>query len=195
MQNKIKIGARKLSENEIKLILPTYENILGQINAIRNSKEEKSSNNNEEKEQSGVEEDFLQKTNNIGIMGCRGSGKTSVLKTIKAKLEEEKYNDIILPIIVPENMSENSTLMATILALLKKYIDEFDSNCSRCVLKCGRDNNDNHLIEMYEETVKQYAFILTIVNKVDRKNENSTYWGQASTRLLGFGVSSLKVFI
>ena len=108
MQNKIKIGARKLSENEIKLILPTYENILGQINAIRNSKEEKSSNNNEEKEQSGVEEDFLQKTNNIGIMGCRG---------------------------------------------------------------------------------------WIIVNKVDRKNENSTYWGQASTRLLGFGASSPKVFI
>ena len=45
------------------------------------------------------------------------------------------------------------------------------------------------------ELEKRKIDIWTIVNKVDRKNENSTYWGQASTRLLGFGASSPKVFI
>ena len=65
-----------------------------------------------------------QKTNNIGIMGVRGAGKTSVLKTIRVHLEKNKQesNDIILPIIVPENMSESGTLMATVLGMLNDEI-------------------------------------------------------------------------
>lgn len=52
---------------------------------------------------------------------------------------------------------------------------------------------DRQIIAMKENGVDKKNW--TIVNKVDRKNENSTYWGQASTRLQGFGASSPKVFI
>lgn len=69
-----------------------------------------------------------QKTNNIGIIGVRGAGKTSILKTIRVQMEKSKRasNDIILPIIVPENMSESGTLMATVLGMLNEVIKERD---------------------------------------------------------------------
>jgi predicted AAA+ superfamily ATPase len=105
------IGARKLSKEEVKLILPTYDKIFDQIKEIR------SSNDNESKATG-------QKTNNIGILGCRGAGKTSALKTIIEELKQLEEEDIILPIIIPENMSESSTLMATVLGLFKDKVEE-----------------------------------------------------------------------
>lgn len=118
-----KIGARCLTRQEAIMILPTYEQIYGQLETFRKEKSTLNSND--------------QKTNNIGIIGVRGAGKTSVLKTIRAKLErngwqrggwqenesqENEPQDIILPIIVPENMSESSTLMATVLGMISDIV-------------------------------------------------------------------------
>ena len=98
-----KFGARTLSEEEVKLTLPTYDKILEQIEDMRNDEwdEEKS-----RKSQN-------QKINNISILGARGTGKTSILKTLIARLEKDNDKEnkeenllgknIILPMIVPEN--------------------------------------------------------------------------------------------
>ena len=111
--NTNKIGARSLSAAEARLILPAYDQVYAQIERFRAEKGLYS-------EASG------QKTNNIGIIGVRGAGKTSILKTIKKNLEnnnaEREEKDIILPIIVPENMSEPGTLMAAILGMLNDVI-------------------------------------------------------------------------
>ncbi len=64
--NPNKIGARCLSENEARMILPTYDQIWDQIEQFRLQK---------------THSDINQKTNNIGIIGVRGAGKTSLLKT------------------------------------------------------------------------------------------------------------------
>lgn len=142
-----KVGARSLTKEEAMLILPTYEEIYSQIQQFR-----------EEREFYG--QDNLQKTNNIGIIGVRGAGKTSVLKTIKGVLDQEnekrELKDVILPIIIPDNMSESSTLMATILGMLgevvKSRIEAEKSKHSDCIRR-------SELREKYDEVVKQYTFI------------------------------------
>lgn len=135
---KSKIGARKLTEEEAGLILPTYDQIYGQIGKFRREKsadrpEAELHTDNADTEKKRQNQDIDQKTNNIGIIGVRGAGKTSVLKTIRAKLQTEskKSNDIILPIIVPENMSESSTLMATVLGMISNIVDEREKKRSK----------------------------------------------------------------
>ena len=155
-ESRNKIGARRLTTQEVKLILPTYEQIAKQIEQFREEKRENRQTEN-------------QKTNNIGIIGARGAGKTSVLKTIRAELEEkqkkgeqsEAGQDIILPIIVPENMSESSTLMATILGMLKAPVraraEQMKGN--RANGKHGDCIGESKLEKDYNEVVKQYTFI------------------------------------
>ncbi len=146
--HKNKIGARNLTTAEAKLILPAYKHIYDQIDQFR---EEKESRPNEMKAKG---EYTNQKTNNIGIIGVRGAGKTSILKTIKATLEKKsEYQDIILPIIVPENMSESSTLMATILGMLSEFIKNRDQERkNRCIEK-------DPLNKCCDEAIKQYTYI------------------------------------
>lgn len=148
-RNKNKIGARCLSVGEAKMILPTYPQIKIQIDQFRS-----------EREGEHKKENINQKTNNIGIIGVRGAGKTSLLKTIREELMEENSQgrDLIFPIIVPENMSESSTLMATILGMMKKYVDEKDKKekQDRAYADCERGSG---IVKRYEEVVKQYTFI------------------------------------
>lgn len=107
-----------------------------------------------------------QKTNNIGIMGRRGAGKTSILKTFYHKLktesnrENKKNEDIILPIIVPENMSSSTTLMDVVLGRLKSIVDkkkesEERGKYSKDCIYSGRAS----LEQQYNELVKQYCYI------------------------------------
>ena len=166
---KNKIGARYLSNLEAELILPNYERIYYQIEQFRMekgsvncSKIQRADNQNEN--QSSWNQDKDQKTNNIGIIGVRGAGKTSILKTIRVQLQNSKRkpssNDIILPLIVPENMSESGTLMATILGMLSEVIKERDEKEQK---KQRRDNKDcirkSSLRIKCEEVIKQYTYI------------------------------------
>lgn len=161
---KSKIGARKLTEEEAGLILPTYDQIYGQIGKFRREKsadkpEAELGTDSADTEKKRQNQDIDQKTNNIGIIGVRGAGKTSVLKTIRAKLQTEskKSNDIILPIIVPENMSESSTLMATVLGMISNIVDEREKKRSKgknedCIKK-------SELRQKCDEVIKQYTYI------------------------------------
>lgn len=170
-ENNNKIGARCLSDIEAELILPTYERIYYQIDQFRKEKEaigrEKQQRvNSQDENQSSRNQDITQKTNNIGIIGVRGAGKTSVLKTIRVKLEREKreniskVNDIIFPIIVPENMSECGNLMATILGMLGEVIEERDKEEQKKRKKYNADCiRKSHLQLKYDEVVKQYTYI------------------------------------
>ena len=89
-----KIGARCLSDLEAELILPTYRRIYNQIGQFRTEKESMSCLKNQkadgrEEDQGSRNQNQVQKTNNIGIIGVRGAGKTSVLKTIRLQLEKD----------------------------------------------------------------------------------------------------------
>lgn len=167
---KNKIGARWLSDLEVESILPTYRRIYHQIEQFRlekepiNHLEKQKSKDQYEEDQNNKSQDKAQKTNNIGIIGKRGAGKTSVLKTIRVQLEKDKrdraLNDIILPIIVPENMSESGTLMATILGMLSEVIEKKDKEelkrQKRSNIDCIRKSP---LQIKCDEVIKQYTYI------------------------------------
>lgn len=142
-RQKTKLGARVLSEKEMSLILPNWLEIEEQIEVFRNNIEDKD------------DQTFVQKTNNIGIIGCRGAGKTSVLRTFRLRLSENR-NNIVLPIVVPEDMSSSNSLMDVILGMFKQLVDEKKESkeCGECIRK-GRDS----LELSYNEMVKQYCYI------------------------------------
>ena len=159
-----KLGARVLSESELEAVLPNAESVFEQIEVFRSSIPD------ENDEQGDTE----QKTNNIGIMGRRGAGKTSILRTFHEKLrkknadnqkemENTKGGDIILPIIIPENMSSGTTLMDVILGILKPVVEKREKERKKkneespgedCIYS-GRDP----LEKAYNDLVKQYCYI------------------------------------
>ena len=146
-RQRTKIGARILSEQELNMILPNADSVFEQIEVFRRN----------------IADTAGQQTNNIGIIGCRGAGKTSILKTFSKKLEEknkgrEGSKDIMLPLIVPENMSSGTTLMDVVLGMLKSIVDERKKNDRREMGECiyaGRDS----LEKKYNNLVKQYCYI------------------------------------
>ena len=73
-RQRTKIGARILSEQELNMILPNADSVFEQIEVFRRN----------------IADTAGQQTNNIGIIGCRGAGKTSILKTFSKKLEERR---------------------------------------------------------------------------------------------------------
>ncbi len=120
-----KLGARILTKSEMKMVLSTYDKLKEEIESIR-----------KESWEYNLSSDIQnQKTNNIGILGSRGSGKTSIIKTLieDLKVQDSNYKkdnnlkcgkNIILPIIIPETISENSNIMAIILGLFKPIVEK-----------------------------------------------------------------------
>lgn len=164
-KQKTKLGARILSKEELNAILPNAESVYEQIEAFRNNISVKRSA--QDIEQHEIE----QKTNNIGIMGCRGAGKTSVLKTFYHKLKSEtgsdqetggnkRNGDVILPIIIPENMSAGMMLMDAVLGRLKSIIEEREEAREKDKYQgdCIYSGYDS-LEKQYNELVKQYCYI------------------------------------
>lgn len=142
--SKMKIGARELTDEELALTLPTYRKIEEQIDEMRTIANEN-------------KDIVLQKTNNIGILGVRGAGKTSILHTLRKKIREQNNGDIILEIIIPENMSESSTLMETILGLLKHEVDVMESGTQNTSSRCI--HLDSTLHNKYNEVVRTFTYI------------------------------------
>lgn len=160
-KQKTKLGARVLSKAELNAILPNAESIYKQIEVFRNNIPEK-----QQASEKAGKEAWEQKTNNIGIMGRRGAGKTSILKTFHEGLKEKNNNnDIILPIIIPENMSADTSLMDVVLGMLKSEVEnkkdekkkerEKRSVYSDDCIYSGRDS----LEKEYNKLVKQYCYI------------------------------------
>lgn len=152
------LGARVLSNQELNMILPNANSVFEQIEVFRK-------NIVDMEDKWGQEPD--QKTNNIGIIGCRGAGKTSILKTFKELLRKKNIEigensgnskDILLPLIVPENMSSSSTLMDVVLGMLKSEVDEIKRKTERGRKDCIYSGR-NSLEKEYNELVKQYCYI------------------------------------
>lgn len=157
-KQKTKLGARILSKSELNAILPNADSVYEQITVFRNSISE------EQGKLSDGQHEIEQKTNNIGIMGCRGAGKTSVLKTyyhelrIQNEKKDKNCRDIILPLIVPENMSSGTTLMDAVLGRLKSIVEDRDEEGNKYQGDCIYQGRAS-LEQQYDELVKQYCYI------------------------------------
>lgn len=149
-----KFGSRILSDEEVKLTLPTYDKLLEQIEDMRK----------EELDEDKSKKLHNQKINNISILGARGTGKTSILKSLINKLEEENKEDVILgknivlPMIVPENMSASSNLMSMILGLFKGIVDKLEKKYDNKPRDCWFEKKSN-ISTQYLELVKKFCFI------------------------------------
>lgn len=147
-ESSTQIGAKTLTKAEINLILPSYDRILSQIEEIR-------------KESNLSTENNIQKTNNISVLGVRGSGKTSILKSIINDLEKENNNkneelNIIFPMIIPENMSEKMDLLSTILGLFKKKVDEIENKNKEKSQNCW-EKTTTEVSKKYNSLLKKYC--------------------------------------
>ena len=149
-----KFGSRILSDEEVKLTLPTYDKLLEQIDDMRK----------EEWDEDKSKKLHNQKINNISILGARGTGKTSILKSLINKLEEENKEDVILgknivlPMIVPENMSASSNLMSMILGLFKGIVDELEAKEELRSKECWF-SKESDISKRYRELVRKFCFL------------------------------------
>lgn len=149
-----KFGSRILSDEEVKLTLPTYDKLLEQIDDMRK----------EEWDEDKSKKLHNQKINNISILGARGTGKTSILKSLINKLEEENKEDVILgknivlPMIVPENMSTSSNLMSMILGLFKGIVDELEAKEESRSKECWF-SKESDISKRYRELVRKFCFL------------------------------------
>jgi len=145
-ESSTQIGAKALTKAEINLILPSYDRILSQIEEIR-------------KESDLSKDTQIQKTNNISILGVRGSGKTSILKSIINDLENRNKKEeinIIFPMIIPENMSEKMNLLSTILGLFKKKVDEIENKNKEKSQNCW-EKTTTEVSKKYNSLLKKYC--------------------------------------
>lgn len=182
--NKQKLGARVLTDNEIKLILPTYERLKKQVEEIRKTNWTSEIKNDYFSHNSFLQ---IQKTNNIGILGARGTGKTSVIKTLIQYLSQQnkdnqnKVTNFILPMVVPENMADSMNLMATILGLFKIEVDKIEQKNKKKDLECWQQKK-SLVVSKYNELVKKFCYIQTEFRSVsiDQYTTESDYVRKSS---------------
>ncbi|MBO3386695.1 hypothetical protein JJB46_00290 [Clostridium perfringens] len=184
-QQGFKIGSRILDENELKVLLPSYDNIFNQINKFRDEASNLSKtlstvpiNSNERFE---LKKDY----NNIfSILGERGTGKTSAIATVRHRIfNSNKDEDIIMPLVVPDDMGETSDTLGWIITyigeqiniLTKQYLDLIKRNQSKeaCVNKytelydkyCRKDKNTDLNI-IFDKVKQSYHFRKSSYKKV-----------------------------
>ncbi|WP_240418384.1 hypothetical protein [Paenibacillus periandrae] len=163
--DRIKIGARVLGRDQVPILLPSYEKLHEQVKGFR-------------KQAAGLERwdetswlhkykrDFRSNFDNvISILGERGSGKTSVLLTFKYfHTKQFSEQDIVLPLIVPDQMSGASDTLGWVLGFLHGEMKEIEriyhseqerTNQWRQDAYCGKGAK-SQLEKKYKELQKAY---------------------------------------
>ena len=124
-----KIGIKLLDKKQIESSLPDFQEIMKTIDRQRCLAEL-----HDQSSYSVQNDQFhLMHDNIIGILGGRGSGKTSILFSLREILlsrssprNKNEPSDIILPIISPELISENCSMLSWVLAMFGDVVTKFD---------------------------------------------------------------------
>ena len=181
----INIGARALSEEQLKKILPEYIDIEKRIESIRGYAQEYNNKRNlaYDSYESFLKKELNRNNNNVfSILGDRGSGKTSALLTIKNKLTVKNNLDIMLPLIIPEDMGEGSYILGWTICSFEKIVDNIESyiynNCDKNssefnFFKNCRRHEKNDLRKSFDDLLKYYTY----VNKEYRDILSTNYDG------------------
>lgn len=180
-----KMGSRILSEDELKLSIPNYGQIFEQINMIREMSANANTNPQKYQCKSKSSNEFIREFgkdyNNIfSILGARGVGKTSIMLTIKNRIENmkpEPNNDIILPMIVPEDMGNVADVLGWIIryledvykpleAELDKYYEKDEDIYKAYHGKFGDLYTKSKISAEYEELFKLYLLRKDMYGKI-----------------------------
>lgn len=174
------IGAKILHDREIEQSLPTYGKLKEQIEAVRPVAADY-----KQRLQKYAQDEFVmpQVINNFSILGSRGTGKSSILKTLYQYLQAQntdptdfkKQKNILLPSIVPEHLVDNISLMGCILGLLKETVDRIsdtqENHNSFCPSQpCPLKKKYNELMREFVQLQQPYEQI-----SVQQFSTNSEY--------------------
>ena len=178
-----KMGIKILSEQQIQNIFPTYETLLDRVEAHRRGLQY-------------IERDLLDQDiqynlmfdNVYSIMGKRGAGKTSVVFSLKEILKGRNPGfDIVLPIIMPEMIPQDCSIIGWVLSLLEEVVKKLDDKMTRRSSEkfngCLKNSKTESLSRIYENTKNLYyaqyynvehtdSFIDAVVN-TDKMTQNS----------------------
>lgn len=149
-----KMGIKILSDPQLSNIFPAYKMLLERIETHR-------------KALTDIDKERLKRDNQynlmfdnvFSIMGGRGAGKTSVVFTLKEKLKDNEYDrDIVLPIVMPEMIPTECSIIGWILSLLEEDVKKYDkamgsgqSGEPGKFSGCLKHNNKS-LVDLYEKT-------------------------------------------
>lgn len=176
-QQGFKIGSRILDENELKVLLPSYDNIFNQIDKFR----DEASNLSKvlSNDLINFDEIFELKRdyNNIfSILGERGTGKTSAIATVRYRIFSCNRNeDIIMPLVVPDDMGETSDTLGWVITyigeevnkLTREYLDFIKRTQSKQIYtnkytqlydKNCRKNENINLNLIFDKVKRAYHF-------------------------------------
>lgn len=127
------VEIKSLDRAQILSSLPSYDQLYRAVQMLRQRPNMFSQGDMEEYRQSHVTYDNI-----LSIFGGRGSGKTSVLRGLRKQLVEDRRKgrgqacgDIILPILSPEIISDNSTMLSWVLAMFLNEIESMDRMLKR----------------------------------------------------------------
>lgn len=122
-----KVGIKVLSEVQLENVLPTYHNLFRKIDVCRKVAQQ-------ELNTLGRHYQYNFMYDNIfSILGHRGTGKTSVAFTLEKMIKdryEETFHDVVLPLIIPEAIPENCSILGWLLAIVKDQIEDLEKSAS-----------------------------------------------------------------
>lgn len=160
--------ASNLTDVQLNTVFPDWENLFSRIEACRNTacfyKKEKQNCEDKPFPISISEyniQDHTRFSNIFSIFGGRGSGKSSVLFTLRNKLLDnaEKNGDLVLPIVLPELVDDDNTLIGWVLASLGPIIDRLEKMQKHIGLDTGFFGDcmpyENSLKSLYESISKK----------------------------------------
>ncbi|MDO7487584.1 hypothetical protein Q5O89_20865 [Peribacillus frigoritolerans] len=146
--NFIKIGARELSKDQAEILLPTYQSIIKQVEKFRKNAASTDRNYDEYKligTKSALEENY---SNSISILGTRGSGKTSILLTLKKHFGKDTVSNITLPMIIPEFIGKSNDTLGWILGYLEDEIKKLEKLDKEASFYRGESNKYNERMSL-----------------------------------------------
>lgn len=117
-----KVGIRLLDGVTLENVFPMYENLNNKLAECRRAAQYRMKNNDGHYHA----QYNLMYDNVFSILGTRGTGKTSVAFTLREKImrDEKHPDDVVLPIIIPEVIPDNCSILGWILAIVKEEVEK-----------------------------------------------------------------------
>lgn len=178
-----KTGFKILWESQLENMFPSYEVILQKIEMHRQ---------NLEKMGNGFErfdsQFNLMYDNVFSILGKRGSGKTSAVFTIKSMLQHKNEYDIVLPVVMPEVIPKECSMIGWVLSLLEQTVDVLEKqineqqkyenyfeDCSYSPRKTLRREYDEIKELCYSQfyNVESTDSLANVISNSEQKTQNS----------------------
>lgn len=120
----LKLGAKYLSDDQLRNTFPEWESLLARIEEQREFSAYAESN------KFSPAENLPQMYDNVyGILGGRGTGKSSVLLTLRKKITSAHPQDIVLPIVTPEVISDDAgSILGWLMAAVERVVGQVEND-------------------------------------------------------------------